>query len=1172
MANADALWLPVLPSLKDFGPALIKGVAKDAEKAGKSSGISFGKALGVSAAAFAGVAAAGTLFYQVGKTFDEMSDTIAISSGATGEDLESLVESAKNVGKEVPVEFSVIGDALATLNTLTGATGESLEGMTEKVTNASRLLGEDASSNAEKFGKMMAQWNIPVEEGASKMDTLFAATQNYGVSLSGITGHLTNFGPILQNAGFTMEESAGFFSQLEAGGIAVTRVMPALNASFRKWAAEGKDSKEEFQDVVETIRDTEDAQKALALASDVFGAQGAQRLTTAIRNGTLELEDLTGALEGSEGAIESADMETRSFAENWELFKNNTLVALEPIATRVFNAVGDAMGVVTDVLNEHIIPAFDTVMGAIEGIWNIVAHGDFTEAFREAFGIEEDHPFVDFLFNVHEGIEKISGIVQGAASILFSGEFAGAGIMGMEEDHPFVDFLFNVREGMETLGEFVTDKVVPALKDFGGYIVDDIVPALKSMGEWVVDNKDWIVSLGVGVLAVVGAYQAWQLAMTIWNGVTKIATGVQAAFNAVMALNPIMLVVAAVGVLVGALVWFFTQTETGQEIWETFTNALHTAWEWVVDTISTAWTWLWEEVLEPVFNWIADAWETVSEAIDAAWEHVIKPAWEAVEDAATWLWEEVLEPIFDWIGDAWDETANVIDAAWENVIKPAWDAVENAITWLWEEVLEPIFNWIGEKWDEIWGNIDDVWSRTGKPLFDAIGKLLEGDFVGAWESAKEGIKGIWNTVMEIAAKPIDFVIDIVYNKGLRPVFNAIAGIVGINELPEFSSILDLVPQFAKGGHYGGGVALVGEEGPELINFNRPGYVHTADETSRILDMVTNGGRDDVPASMESALIGRTPQESLLPAGNWFSTAASWVGDRIMDGISWARGKLADGAKLITDPLKDVINNMLGDGPGFNQWISKTATTLIDKGIEFLRGEDESAYGADGEYLGSYDGALGRFARPARGPITSRFGPRWGGIHSGMDFAVPIGTAIRAAFDGVVQRAAWNAVVGRTGMGMLLGHGQGRQTYYGHLSRWLKRPGDEVKAGDTIAHSGNTGNSTGPHLHFEKWRNGRPINPAFLFRDQGGNLPQGLSMVLNSTGRDEAILNAQQWSDMHDIAESVRRGGGATQPQLTAQDIRDGMTGMTVVLETEAGPVMAQLVNRGLHDMRKKALY
>ena len=84
--------------------------------------------------------------------------------------------------------------------------------------------------------------------------------------------------------------------------------------------------------------------------------------------------------------------------------------------------------------------------------------------------------------------------------------------------------------------------------------------------------------------------------------------------------------------------------------------------------------------------------------------------------------------------------------------------------------------------------------------------------------------------------------------------------------------------------------------------------------------------------------------------------------------------------------------------------------------------------------------------------------------------------MRAALPGTVARAGWNSVTGRTGIGVLLAHEGNRNTYYGHLSRLAVRVGDEVRQGQGIGLSGNTGRSTGPHLHFETWTGGKPVDP------------------------------------------------------------------------------------------------
>lgn len=114
-----------------------------------------------------------------------------------------------------------------------------------------------------------------------------------------------------------------------------------------------------------------------------------------------------------------------------------------------------------------------------------------------------------------------------------------------------------------------------------------------------------------------------------------------------------------------------------------------------------------------------------------------------------------------------------------------------------------------------------------------------------------------------------------------------------------------------------------------------------------------------------------------------------------------------------------------------------------------------------------------FDWPLRGRISSTFGPRWGRMHNGLDIAVPTGTPVKSAADGRVTFAGWN---GGYGILVIVDHGNGVETRYAHNSRLNVKVGQKVSRGQVIAYSGNTGNSTGPHLHFEiRYRN-NPVNP------------------------------------------------------------------------------------------------
>lgn len=127
-------------------------------------------------------------------------------------------------------------------------------------------------------------------------------------------------------------------------------------------------------------------------------------------------------------------------------------------------------------------------------------------------------------------------------------------------------------------------------------------------------------------------------------------------------------------------------------------------------------------------------------------------------------------------------------------------------------------------------------------------------------------------------------------------------------------------------------------------------------------------------------------------------------------------------------------------------------------------------------------ALGRGARfswPARGVVSSPYGPRIHPVyrvpsfHAGIDIAIPEGTRVYAAAAGRVITAGWE---GGFGFLVVLDHGDGYTTYYGHLSQPLVAVGQFVEMGQTIALSGNTGLSTGPHLHFETRHDGVALDP------------------------------------------------------------------------------------------------
>lgn len=124
---------------------------------------------------------------------------------------------------------------------------------------------------------------------------------------------------------------------------------------------------------------------------------------------------------------------------------------------------------------------------------------------------------------------------------------------------------------------------------------------------------------------------------------------------------------------------------------------------------------------------------------------------------------------------------------------------------------------------------------------------------------------------------------------------------------------------------------------------------------------------------------------------------------------------------------------------------------------------------------------GMYGYPLHGKLnlTSDFGPRAGHStpHTGVDWAAPMGTPIYAPADATVRSTDFNKIYGNR---TVIDYGGGNSSMFGHQSKYIVRPGQRIKAGQIIGYVGSTGNSTGPHLHFETWVNNHPVNPLSWF--------------------------------------------------------------------------------------------
>lgn len=196
-------------------------------------------------------------------------------------------------------------------------------------------------------------------------------------------------------------------------------------------------------------------------------------------------------------------------------------------------------------------------------------------------------------------------------------------------------------------------------------------------------------------------------------------------------------------------------------------------------------------------------------------------------------------------------------------------------------------------------------------------------------------------------------------------------------------------------------------------------------------------------------------------------------------------------------------------------------------------------------------SLHRYHYPITGRVTSRYGVRHYRPHNGIDIALKIGDPIYATFDGKVRMAK---VCGGYGKLVVIRHDNGLETYYGHLSKIMVEPDQYVTAGQVIALGGNTGRSTGPHLHFEFRYYGQSFDPERLIDFSTGDLSRDI-FILRKTYFSIFSKNSQNFEDEIAEEEAIKKAEAAARAQQYHTIRRgDTLSGLAVKYHTSIGKI------------------
>jgi len=294
---------------------------------------------GVAAAAGALTLAAGAAA-KLGQEYQEATNTIAAGTGATGEQLEGLTQSFKDVWATVPQDAAAVSAVIADVNTELGLQGEELEQVSKAFLDAGRIMGEDTAPLIKAVTDSLIAFGEDTGGAEISLDRLMAASQAVGKPMTALAEMVVKFGPQLNTMGLNVDEATALVANMEAAGLSASKMMPGLNTAVQKLAKEGiTDIRGGLMDMIDAIENAESDTEAFALATDAFGAGAGIRFKDAIDKGVFSLSDMMEIMEDGDGRVKAMAESTLTMSDKFDIMKNKVKGSLAPLGNFA-NAIG----------------------------------------------------------------------------------------------------------------------------------------------------------------------------------------------------------------------------------------------------------------------------------------------------------------------------------------------------------------------------------------------------------------------------------------------------------------------------------------------------------------------------------------------------------------------------------------------------------------------------------------------------------------------------------------------------------------------------------------------------------------------------------------------------------------------------------------------------------------
>lgn len=717
---------------------------------------------------------------------------------------------AQNYGGSMAEVTDAVGAVAGSLALIGDTTDAEMEDLTKRLLVMGQTFGMDVNELAMSTSLLMR--NGIAANGQEATDMLMAAFQRVPPAMRGeLMPIVDEYGGYLTGLGFTGQEAMGLIVNAAQNGaigmdkmgdslkefqIRATDMSEATAGAYEilgmnqtdmtnRLLAGGDTAKTAFREIMAGLEGIQDpaaqSQAALALFGTPLEDLGVDKIPMFLK----QLSNADSAMGEFEGSV----------GEAGDVLAGGPLESITVFGREMQNKI-------VGLLDDNVLPLFGEFTGALEdsegnalaAAASMVGLGGAVGGFEEAKGVFD---------SVKEGVVGVKDSLVSAKDTAVSawGSLKDAGGWAKTQAGAVGSFVKTSASATVEAAKTAGAWVLAQLKVAGGWALAALkatvsflamaasasLNAAKVAGAWVLAQLKvaggWALTAlqattSFIAMAASASFHAAQTALSwvIANGriaasfvISKVAmlasaaatgamTAAQWLLNAALNANPIGIIIVALLALVGAIVWAWNNVD-----W--FRNAVITAWEWIQNAIS----WAWNNIILPILRWFGDMFSALGAGIMWVWDNVIKVAWNNLLAGL-----RAVGDFFSWV--------------WNSVIRPAWDALGNGIRWVVDNVILP------------------VWEALKRGL---------GFVRDSFSSAVDFIGQVWDKIKAIAAKPVRFVVDTVYNNGIRAAWNKVAGWLNLPELPE--AHLGELAHYATGGRVFGAGGPTDDKVPAMLS-------------------------------------------------------------------------------------------------------------------------------------------------------------------------------------------------------------------------------------------------------------------------------------------------------------------------------------------------------------------